>query len=79
MGKFPAEAPKAKVVRALERFGFHVIREREHIALLRENPDGSRTPMTIPNHRYINGGTLRAILTQAGISREEFLNVYEEI
>jgi len=52
------------------------LREGTHIALVRENPDGSKTPLTMPNHRKIKGSTLRTILTQAGISRDDFLKVY---
>jgi hypothetical protein len=32
--------------------------------------------MTIPNHPTLKRGTLRAICTQAGIPREEFLRAY---
>jgi len=46
--------------------------------MLRENPDGSRTPLTMPNHRTIKRSTLRTILTQARIRRDEFLKVYED-
>ena len=41
MTKFPIDAPKRRVVKALEFLGFRMIREREHIAMLRENPDGT--------------------------------------
>jgi predicted RNA binding protein YcfA (HicA-like mRNA interferase family) len=78
MPKFPVDAPKAKVVKALERLGFRLVREGNHIAMLRENADGSRTPLTIPNHRTLKSSTLRTILSQAGISRDDFLNVYDE-
>ncbi|MBI4323936.1 MAG: type II toxin-antitoxin system HicA family toxin [Chloroflexi bacterium] len=78
MPKFPVDAPKAKVVRALESSGFRIVREHEHIALLRENPDGTRTRLTMPNHSRLKGSTLRTICTQAGISREVFLRAYEE-
>ena len=40
--------------------------------------DGTRTPLTMPNHRLIKGSTLRLILRQSEISREEFLEAYEE-
>ncbi len=39
MPKFPVDASKAKVVRALERVGFRVVRERGHIAMSRQNAD----------------------------------------
>ena len=78
MAKFPVDAPRRKVIRAFERLGFRLIREGNHIAMLRENPDGSRTPLTMPNHRTIEGSTLRTILRQANISREDFLAAYDK-
>ena len=75
MPKFPVDAPRKRV---LEQLGFRLVREREHIAMLRENVDGTRTPLTMPNHPHIKGSTLRAICTQSDISREEFLRAYEE-
>jgi len=77
MSKFPVDAPIREVVKALERLGFELVREGNHIAMVRENPDGSRTPLTMPNHRTIKRSTLRTILTQSGISREEFLQAYK--
>ena len=77
MPRFPTDAPKNRVIRALERLGYRPIRERNHICMARENPDGSRSVLVLPNHRRIKGSTLRRICTQAGISRDAFLEAYK--
>jgi predicted RNA binding protein YcfA (HicA-like mRNA interferase family) len=76
MSKFPVDAPIRKIVKSFELLGFNVVREGNHIAMLRENPDSTRTPLTMPNHTTIKKSTLRTILTQAKISRDEFLDAY---
>jgi len=76
MTKFPADVSIGKVIEALESLGFQLVRKGNHIAMARDNPDGTRTPLTMPNHRKIKGSTLRTILTQAGIPKDKFLQVY---
>lgn len=78
MAQFPVDAPKQKVVKALEALGFQAIREKEHISMVRKNPDGSKIPLTMPNHPKIKASTLRTICTQSGITREEFLEAYSK-
>lgn len=51
--QFPIDAPKARGIRTLGQLGFRLMREQEHIAMVRENPDGTRTPLTMPNHPHI--------------------------
>ena len=77
MAKFPSDVPKGKAIRTFEMLGFKLAREREHINMFRENPDGSRTAVSLPNHRHIKGSTLRTVCVRAGIPREDFLTAFE--
>lgn len=77
MAKFPVDAPLRRVIAALEIVGFRLVREGDHIAMQRTNADGSSTPLTRPNHRTIKGSTLRTILSQCGIARDEFLSAFD--
>lgn len=78
MPKFPVDAPRRRVIKALELLGFRLVRDAEHIAMARDNLDGTRTPLTMPNHARVKGSTLRAICTQAGIARNDFLKAYTQ-
>lgn len=61
----------AEVVRALERLGFAVARQRGSHIVLRRGSIGC----VVPNHRELKTGTLAGVLKQAGVSAEDFMKV----
>ncbi|MFM8644882.1 MAG: type II toxin-antitoxin system HicA family toxin [Actinomycetota bacterium] len=56
-------------VKALERFGFRRVRQKGSHVVLRRGPNGC----VVPLHRETKRGTLAAILRQAKVSTEEFV------
>jgi predicted RNA binding protein YcfA (HicA-like mRNA interferase family) len=73
MPKFPADAPIRDVIKALERLGFSLVRQGNHVSMLRKNPDGTHTPLTLPNHPRIKGSTLRTIPSHLPISKSHYI------
>ena len=60
-----------EVVRALEKIGYVVDHQRgSHIA--RRHIDPPHRRLTVPDHREVAKGTLRAIIRQAGLTVDEF-------
>lgn len=54
------------VVGVFSEFEFLIASQRgSHIKLRRVLPDGTRQTLTIPNHRELDTGTLKAIYRQA--------------
>jgi len=63
----------AECVKALGKIGFEVYRQRgSHITMVRKSPPSHKT---IPDHRELDRGTLRAIIRQAGLTVEEFVTL----
>jgi predicted RNA binding protein YcfA (HicA-like mRNA interferase family) len=70
MSKLPVVSA-AQCIRALEKTGFVVYRQRgSHITMVRTTPSAQTT---IPNHKELDRGTLRAIIRQAGLTVDEFI------
>ena len=63
-----------EVVAAFQRLGYEFDRQRgSHIILRHSAPPFRR--LTIPDHREIAKGTLRALIREAGITVEEFVSL----
>jgi predicted RNA binding protein YcfA (HicA-like mRNA interferase family) len=70
--------PADKVIKVLVRLGFKPVRQRgSHVILKRE--DGK--VIVVPVHRgeEIGRGLLSKIIKDAGLTREEFLRLLEEV
>ena len=60
-----------EVVRAFERLGWQVARQRgSHIVLTKP---GALASLSVPDHPQVGRGTLRTLIAKAGLTVEEFL------
>ncbi len=66
MGKLPG-VNHLDAVRALEKAGFHILRQGKHIVMT----DGGRK-VVIPRHNPVNALTMGGVVRDAGLSIEEF-------
>jgi predicted RNA binding protein YcfA (HicA-like mRNA interferase family) len=73
MTKIPTDLSGRALVRALEKIGFVVKRQRgSHIILRRDNPPAR---VVVPDHKNLRVGTLRTILNSAGLTVDELLKL----
>jgi len=72
MNKLPAISAR-ECIRALGKVGFHFKRqEGSHVILRRDDPFAQ---LVVPVHKELDRGTLRAIIRQAGLSVDDFVNL----
>jgi predicted RNA binding protein YcfA (HicA-like mRNA interferase family) len=73
--RLPAVKPR-QVIRALEKAGFVVSRSKgSHYRLIHRDDPTRRTTIAVHPSRDVPHGTLRAIIDQAGLTVEEFLEL----
>jgi len=68
MPKLPIVS-SAEAIRALERLGFVVIRQRGSHIVMRMGSSGC----VVPNHKEMKVGTLAGILKQANVPPDDFI------
>ncbi len=61
----------ARLVAALQRVGYRVVRQKGSHVRLRADGGEGRKPITVPLHREIKAGLLRAILRDADLSADD--------
>ena len=62
------------VVKVFKKLGYELDHQTGSHMILRQNKEPFRR-MTIPNHKELAKGTLRAIIREAGLTREEFFDL----
>jgi predicted RNA binding protein YcfA (HicA-like mRNA interferase family) len=73
MTKLPTDLSGSDLIRALQRVGFVVQRQRgSHIVLRRDSPFAR---LTVPNHKTLRVGTLRTILHEAQLPVEQLIEL----
>jgi predicted RNA binding protein YcfA (HicA-like mRNA interferase family) len=64
-----------KIIKALTKAGFEVAGRRGSHIKLKKKVDGKVFVVIVPDHAELAKGTLKAILRQANITREDFLKL----
>ena len=73
MSKFPRGMSGKEIIKALQKNGFYVKRQKgSHIILRRDNPFAQ---VVVPDHKSIDTGTLASILDGASLSIDEFIKL----
>ena len=61
-----------QAVKAFEKLGYQVVRQRGSHIRLHHPRDPSRKPLTVPRHRELGHGLLRKLLRDATLTPDEF-------
>lgn len=73
MSKLPRGMSGKEVVKALQRAGFYVKRQKgSHIVLRRDKPFAQ---VVVPDHKSVDTGTLASILDGVSLSIEDFVKL----
>ncbi len=70
----------AQVIQALTRAGFENAPKRgkgSHVAVIRFEPTGRKSLVIVPQRKELPRGTLAAVLEQAGLTLEEFVDLLQ--
>ena len=74
MPKLPLISAK-EAVKAFEKIGYQVIRQRGSHIRMRHKIDANKQPITIPNHKTLGKGLLRKLLRDTELTIEHFIEL----
>ena len=74
MAKLPV-LPAREILKALGKAGFQVVSQRGSHIKLRGEQGGVVRTVIVPNYGEVPRGVLASILRQAGLTREQFLEL----
>ena len=63
-----------EVVKALNKIGYNIDHQTCSYVIQRQDTEPYRR-LTIPNHKEISKGTINSIIKQAGLTRDEFIEL----
>ena len=68
--------PGREIVKALKKIGYEQDRQRGSHIILRQT-DSPHRRVTVPDHKEVAKGTLRAIIREVGLTVDEFKDILE--
>ena len=63
-----------EAIKALSKIGYEIDHQTGSHLILRHKEEPHRR-LTVPNHKELAKGTLRAVIRQSGLTKEEFLKL----
>jgi len=62
-----------EAIKILNKKGFKKVREKKHVVLTKITKQGKKI-VIVPRHRELAKGTLLSIMSQSGMTRDEFFS-----
>ena len=67
-----------EAIRAFQKIGYEVVRQRGSHIRIRDRTNPSHKPLSIPDHKELKPGLLRKLLRDANLNVEEFPHLLKE-
>ena len=74
MSKLPANLSGEEIIKSLSKIGYEIDHQTGSHIILRLNKYPFRR-LTVPKHKVLAKGTLRAIIRQTGLTRDQFFEL----